>query len=109
MKLTEFCVKDRYRPLFSFSQRLRFLIDIQIAIFDKFHDRLQSGLEAYLTLTSSIARTMQGISKEDQANVEGMGGLERLCRVYGSAEYLEKKMRDWSDDVVSDCPLPLKR
>lgn len=25
--------------------------------------------------------------------------MERLIRVYGSAEYLEKKMRDWSDDV----------
>lgn len=31
--------------------------------------------------------------------MQGLGGLERLCRVYGSAEYLEKKMRDWSDDI----------
>lgn len=90
---------DRYRPLSSFSQKLRFLIDIQIAIFDKFHSRLHSSLEAYLSLTSSIARTVQGVSKEDQAEVQGLGGLERLCRVYGSAEYLEKKMRDWSDDI----------
>ena len=50
-------------------------------------------------MTSSIARTVQGISKEDQEKVQGLGGLERLCRVYGSAEYLEKKMRDWGDDV----------
>ena len=50
-------------------------------------------------MTSSIARTVQGISKENQAQVQGLGGLDRLCRVYGSAEYLEKKMRDWSDDV----------
>ncbi len=90
---------DRYRPLSSFSQKLRFLIDIQIAIFDKFHSRLHSSLEAYLTLTSIIARTVQGVSMEDQAELQGLGGLERLCRVYGSAEYLEKKMRDWSDDV----------
>lgn len=39
------------------------------------------------------------MSKEEVAQIEGVGGLERLCRVYGSAEYLEKKMRDWSDDV----------
>lgn len=90
---------DRYQPLSSFSQKLRFLIDIQIAIFDKFHSRLHSSLEAYLTLTSTIARTVQGVSKEEQAEVDGLGGIERLCRVYGSAEYLEKKMRDWSDDV----------
>ena len=83
----------------SFSQKLHFLIDIQIAIFDQFHDRLNSSLEAYLTLTSSIARTVQGVSKDEQSQLQGLGGLERLCRVYGSAEYLEKKMRDWSDDV----------
>ena len=52
-----------------------------------------------MSLTSSIARTVQGVSKEDQAQLQGLRGLERLCRIYGSAEYLEKKMRDWSDDV----------
>lgn len=90
---------DRYRPLASFSQKLRFLIDIQIAIFDKFHSRLHSSLEAYLSISSSIARTVQGVSKDEVEQIEGVGGLERLCRVYGSAEYLEKKMGDWSDDV----------
>ena len=90
---------DRYRPLTSFSQKLRFLIDIQIAIFDKFHYRLHSSLEAYLSLTSSIGRTVHTISKDEQKELQGLGGLERLCRVYGSAEYLEKKMGDWSDDV----------
>jgi hypothetical protein len=54
-----------------------------------------------MVLTSSIARAVQGVSKEDQASLAGVGGLERLCRVYGSAEYLEKAMRDWSDDIVS--------
>ena len=39
------------------------------------------------------------MSREAQAELQGLGGLERLCRVYGSAEYLEKKMRDWSDDI----------
>ena len=89
---------DRYRPLYSFSQKLHFLIDVQIAIFDEFHGRLHSALEAYLVKTSAIAR-VQGVSKEEQAELQGLGGLERLCRVYGSAEYLERKMRDWSDDV----------
>ncbi|KZF24559.1 RINT-1 family protein [Xylona heveae TC161] len=92
-------ITDRYRPLLSFSQKLRFLIDIQIAIFDKLHERLHSSLEAYLTLTSSIGRTVQGVTREDQTKLQGLGGLERLCRVYGSAEYLEKAMGDWSDDV----------
>ena len=92
-------ITDRYRPLTSFSQKLRFLIDIQITIFDRFHSRFHDSLEAYLARTSSIARTVQGVSRESQAELQGLSGLERLCRIYGSAEYLEKKMRDWSDDI----------
>lgn len=90
-------ITERYRPLSSFSQKIRFLIDIQITIFDLFHDRLRSGLEAYLAMTSTIGRTVQGGGP--QSSLEGVAGLERLCRVFGSAEYLEKKMQDWSDDV----------
>lgn len=90
-------ITERYQPLSSFSQKLRFLIDIQITIFDQFHERLRSALEAYLAMTSTIGRTVQG--SDGQASVEGVAGLERLCRVFGSAEYLEKKMQDWSNDV----------
>ena len=92
-------ITDRYRPLTSFSQKVQFLIDIQIDIFDLFHTRLRDSLSAYQTLTSSIGRNLQGASRETQAELQGIGGFERLCRIYGSAEYLEKKMRDWSDDV----------
>jgi hypothetical protein len=94
-------ITERYRPLSSFSQKLRFLIDIQITIFDKFHDRLNSSLEAYLAMTSTIGRTVQGASLAGQAppNLSGLAGLDRLCRVFGSSEYLEKKMLDWSDDL----------
>ncbi|KAI4290087.1 MAG: hypothetical protein L6R35_000633 [Caloplaca aegaea] len=96
-------ITDRYRPLPSFSQKLRFLIDIQIAVFDLFHARLASSLEAYLTLTStltsSLARAGSRAAEASQPDLHGLAGLERLARVYGSAEYLEKKMRDWSDDV----------
>ncbi|KAL4873513.1 hypothetical protein BDV12DRAFT_79823 [Aspergillus spectabilis] len=88
---------ERYLPLSSFGQKLRFLIDIQITIFDQFHERLHSALEAYLAMTSTIGRTVQGT--DGQASVEGLAGLERLCRVFGSAEYLEKKMEDWSNEV----------
>ncbi|PWY84562.1 RINT-1 family protein [Aspergillus sclerotioniger CBS 115572] len=89
-------ITERYQPLSSFSQRLRFLIDIQITIFDQFHERLHSALEAYLAMTSAIGRTVQGA---DAASIEGVAGLERLSRVFGSAEYLEKKMEDWSNEV----------
>ncbi|KAK4497012.1 hypothetical protein PRZ48_011461 [Zasmidium cellare] len=92
-------ITERYRHLASFSQKIRFLIDIQIEIFDMYFKRLQSGLDAYITLTSTVGRTMHGMSKDEQAKVQGVNGLDRLCRIFGSAEYLERAMRDWSDDV----------
>lgn len=92
-------ITDRYRPLASFSEKLSFLIDVQIAVFDLFHKRLHQGLEAYLSMTSSVGRTVHGLSREDQAKLQGRDGLERLCRVFGSADYLQRAMRDWSDDV----------
>lgn len=98
LRLTDFT--DRYRPLTSFTQKLRFLIDIQITIFDKLEERLRGNLEAYLTLTTSLGRAMGGVSKEEQDRLLGVEGLERLCKTYGSADYLERAMRDWSDDVV---------
>ncbi|KAI9656096.1 MAG: hypothetical protein M1829_000451 [Trizodia sp. TS-e1964] len=92
-------ITERYQTLSSFSQKLRFLIDIQITIFDKYHIRLSDGLDAYLAASSSVIRAVHGISKEDQQNSGNIGGLERLCRIYGSAEYMEKAMEDWSDEI----------
>jgi hypothetical protein len=87
--------------LTSFKHKLAFLIDIQIAIFDQFHERLSDSLEAYLRMTTTLGRAMGGVSREEQDKLLGIEGLESLCRTYGSADYLEKAMRDWSDDVVS--------
>ncbi|KAJ4350620.1 hypothetical protein N0V95_004579 [Ascochyta clinopodiicola] len=92
-------ITDRYRPLTSFKHKLAFLIDIQIAIFDKFHERLSENLEAYLRMTTALGRAMTGVSREEQEKSLGIEGLESLCKTYGSADYLEKAMRDWSDDV----------
>ena len=66
---------------------------------DQIQEWLHSSLEKYLTMTSSIARTVQGVSKDEQAKLQGLGKLERLCRIYGRSEYPEKQMRDWSGHV----------
>ncbi|CUS14102.1 unnamed protein product [Tuber aestivum] len=92
-------VTERYRPLTSFTQRLRFLIDIQISVLDQYHDRLRSSVEAFKMLSSSIARAVQGTSKEEVQSLTGIGGLERLCKVYGSAMFMENCMRDWGEDI----------
>lgn len=95
---------DLYRSLTSCSQKLQFLIGIQIEIFDKLKERLEDNLAAYLTMTTSFSRAVGGVTKEEQDKLLGVEGLERLCRTYGSADYLERAMRDWSDDVVSSSP-----
>jgi hypothetical protein len=86
---------NNYRTLASYSQKLRFLINIQLAIFDRYHERLLDHLNAYSSRNTLLGRT----SKEEQLALQGVQGLETLCKIYGSAEYLEKAMRDWSDDV----------
>lgn len=92
-------ITERYRSLSSFSQKVRFLIDIQLEIFDRYHRRLQAGLESWLGMTSTVGARLSGITKEQQAELQGVRGLDRICRIFGSAEYLERAMRDWSDDL----------
>lgn len=92
-------ITERYRHLSSYDQRMDFLMEIQIHIFDTFYRRLQSALESYTSMTSTLGRTMASATKEQLADVQGVRGLDRLCRIFGSADYLERAMRDWSDDV----------
>jgi hypothetical protein len=35
------------------------------------------------------------------AEVEGVAGLESLCKVYGSAEHIINTLNEWSNDEVS--------
>jgi RAD50-interacting protein 1 len=95
-------VTTLYESLRKFSNKLRFLIDIQLAILDKYHDRLRDSLDAYQAITSTVGRTLHGVTKEQQAALEGTGGLESLCKVYGSAEHIISALHGWSDNIVSD-------
>jgi len=58
-------------------------------------------LEAYISLTSAVGRTLKGYSREQQMAVEGMAGLERLSRVFGSADSIISTLRDFCNDEVS--------
>ena len=54
--------------------------------------------------TSTLGKVIQssaGTTNDIRSNndVNGIYGLESLCKVFGSAEYLERKMSDWSDDI----------
>ncbi|KAK1753102.1 RINT1-like protein [Echria macrotheca] len=90
-------VTTRYERIKRFSHKLRFLIDIQLAILDEYHDHLRGVLEAYLSITSTVGRAF-GVTKEQIAALEGTGALETLCKVYGSADHVVNTLKDWSNE-----------
>jgi hypothetical protein len=94
-------VTQLYQPIRKFSWKLRFLIDIQLAILDQYHNRLRDSLDAYQAITSTVGRTLHGVTREQQAAVEGTGGLESLCKVHGSAHHVMFTLSEWSSDAVS--------
>jgi len=81
-------VTNTYKKLRSFDQKFKFLSEIQAEVVDRFQGRLAESLDAYRTITSRVARTIHGITKEEQAKLQGIGGLDSLCRVYGSANHV---------------------
>ncbi|CAG8972621.1 hypothetical protein HYALB_00005390 [Hymenoscyphus albidus] len=91
-------VTYQYQPLRRFSHKVKFLIDIQAEILDQYYGLLNDSLEAYMSATTTVGRTLHGISREEQAKLEGVGGLEILCKVYGSADYVTAMLKEWSND-----------
>jgi hypothetical protein len=92
-------ITERYKSLSSFSQKFRFFMDIQMEIFDQVYRLINESLQTFITNNTAVGRAVNGITKAQQAEYTGVKGMDRLCRIFGSAEYLEKAMRDWSDDV----------
>lgn len=89
-------ITDRYRGLSSFSQKMKFLLDIQLSIFDDYHNHLHGALQAYLVVSHTAGRLLQG---QTEAEAFGLKGLESLAKIFGSAEFLDRKMSDWSDEI----------
>lgn len=96
-------VTSQYERVRSFTHKLRFLIDIQLEILDEYHDRLKDSLEAYYTITSTIGRTLHGVTREQAAALEGTGAFETLCKVLGSADHIVTTLKDWSNEEVGSC------
>ncbi|RFU80581.1 rint-1 family [Trichoderma arundinaceum] len=91
-------VTTKYERLLKVKQKLKFLTDIQLDILDGYHDRLRSSLEAYQSLTSTLGRTIHGVTKEQLAALEGTGALETLCKVIGSADHISNTLTEWGDE-----------
>ena len=91
----------QYNKLRRFSHKVRFLITIQAEVLDQYLGRLKDSLDAFQSMTSTVGRTLHGVTREQQAALEGVGGLESLCKVFGSAEHLISMLKDWSNEEVS--------
>lgn len=93
-------VTTQYSRVRRLSHKLRFLIDIQLAILDEYHQRLRDGLDAYNALTSVAFKAFSGASKEQLAALEGTGAFETLCKVFGSSDHVVNALRDWSNEEI---------
>ena len=95
-------ITSTYRPLIQVEHKLRFLLGIQIPLLERFHARLKDSLEAFNSMTGFGARSTINVSSSsssEMSEVQGTSGLDRLCRVYGSAEFLIKMMHEWGEDL----------
>ncbi|KAI9052442.1 hypothetical protein LZ554_003788 [Drepanopeziza brunnea f. sp. 'monogermtubi'] len=96
-------VTVQYRQVRKFSHKMKFLIGIQLEILDLYWGALKDSLNLYTTMTSTVGRAIHGSTKEQQAALQGVGKLETLCKVFGSAEHLISTMKDWSNEEFFIC------
>ncbi|KAJ6786140.1 hypothetical protein PWT90_04875 [Aphanocladium album] len=91
-------ITTKYERLRSLKYKVRFLTRIQLDILDGYHERLKGSLEAYQSMTSALGRTLHGATKEQLAALEGLGALETLCKVIGSADHIVNALTEWGDE-----------
>ncbi len=95
-------ITTKYERMRSLKYKVRFLTRIQLDILDGYHERLKGSLEAYQSMTSALGRTLHGATKEQLAALEGLGALETLCKVIGSANHIANALTEWGDEEVRD-------
>ncbi|KAI0308040.1 TIP-1 family-domain-containing protein [Multifurca ochricompacta] len=100
-------VTDRYSPLPNFTQRTRFLIDVQLPLLEGYHSRILSSLDAFESLSSSFVRVVPG-ALGTAPNIDtwnrgrlttGVDGIMRLCKALVSARYMSTATEVWGEDL----------
>ncbi|KAJ7225939.1 RINT-1 family protein [Mycena pura] len=105
-------VTDRYSPLPHFAHRTRFLITVQIPLLENYYGRVLSSLDAFETLSSAFVRAVPGalsvgLGGRDEGTVKvdarqltaGVEGVQRLCKAWLSARYMEAAMDGWGEEL----------
>ncbi|KAJ7693622.1 TIP-1 family-domain-containing protein [Mycena rosella] len=104
-------VTDRYSPLPHFAHRTRFLITVQIPILENYYGRILSSLDAFETLSSAFVRAVPGalsvslgrddgtVKVDTRRLTDGVEGVQRLCKAWLSARYIEAAMEGWGEEL----------
>ncbi|KAF8213543.1 TIP-1 family-domain-containing protein [Mycena galopus ATCC 62051] len=104
-------VTDRYSPLPQFAHRTRFLINVQIPLLENYYGRISASLDAFETLSSAFVRAVPGalsvsLGRDDgtvkvdaRRLTDGVEGVQRLCKAWLSARYMEAAMEGWGEEL----------
>ncbi|KAJ7102352.1 TIP-1 family-domain-containing protein [Mycena belliarum] len=104
-------ITDRYSPLPHFAHRTRFLITVQIPILENYYGRILSSLDAFETLSSAFVRAVPGalavslgrdegtVKVDTRRLTDGVEGVQRLCKAWLSARYIEAAMEGWGEEL----------
>ncbi|KAL9715939.1 hypothetical protein Ac2012v2_000383 [Leucoagaricus gongylophorus] len=104
-------VTDRYSPLPDPSQRVQFLVSIQLPILDSYLGRITSSLDDFESVSSAFVRAVPGAlnlggKSEASVNVNArsltniMEDIQRLCKALLSAAHIESAIESWAEDLV---------
>ena len=88
--------QDRFRDLSTLELRIQIILEVQIAILDLYYNKWKHVLSNF-DLSHSFA--LAGELREEKKKQAGVAGLEKLCRVYGSAAWIDDHLRGWTDEV----------
>ena len=112
--MTELLASDRYSPLPDFTQRIRFLREVQSPLLDQYHGRVLSSLDAFEAFSSAFIKAVPGafgvttggreeavVHLDSQGLTSGVSGVQRLGKALLSAKYIEVSLHKWGDELVS--------
>lgn len=96
---------DRYQSLPRLPQRVRFLLHVQMPILDQYCARISASLDAFETLSSTLARAVPGgltgqVDMGARRLTSGVEGASRLVKALISARAVEGAILGWGEDVV---------
>lgn len=91
-------ITEHYSSLTSIRFRMKYFVTIQVDLLDKYYERLNESMTAFESMTSRFSRAVGSVSAEDRQSVSGIQGLERLCRLFGSLNYIAKALEEWGED-----------